>query len=100
MEKQLAVVILAAGKSTRFKSAKTKVLHELCGKPMLEWVLDSVLLLAPAQIIVVYGTHSAALVEHLEHGYDGHPVDCVLQDPALGTGHALEQALPAVRADV
>jgi bifunctional UDP-N-acetylglucosamine pyrophosphorylase / glucosamine-1-phosphate N-acetyltransferase len=97
MDKQLAVVILAAGKSTRFKSAKTKVLHELCGKPMLEWVLDSVLPLKPAQIIVVYGTHSAALVEHLEHGYDGHPVDCVLQEPALGTGHALEQALPVVR---
>jgi bifunctional UDP-N-acetylglucosamine pyrophosphorylase / glucosamine-1-phosphate N-acetyltransferase len=99
MERQLAVVILAAGKSTRFKSAKTKVLHELCGKPMLEWVLDSVLPLEPAQIIVVYGTHSTALTEHLEHGYDGHPVDCVLQEPALGTGHALEQALPILRGD-
>ncbi len=96
MEYKLAVVILAAGKSTRFKSATTKVLHELCGKPMLDWVLDSVLPLKPAQIIVVYGTHSTELTGHLEHGYDGHPVDCVLQEPALGTGHALEQALPVV----
>ena len=100
MEKQLAVVILAAGKSTRFKSATTKVLHELCGKPMLEWVLDSVLPLKPAQIVVVYGTHSASLTQHLACGYGGLPVDCVLQEPAKGTGHALEQALPVLREGV
>ncbi|MCH7471814.1 bifunctional UDP-N-acetylglucosamine diphosphorylase/glucosamine-1-phosphate N-acetyltransferase GlmU [bacterium] len=91
MDGKVAVVVLAAGKSTRFKSSTSKLLHELCGKPMIEWVLDAALPLDPAQIIVVYGTHTSALAERYAEGYQGHALEFVLQDPPLGTGHALMQ---------
>ena len=92
MTGNLAVVILAAGKSTRFKSNTTKLLHTLCGKPMIEWVLDSVAPLNPVQIIVVYGGHSQKLLESYSNTYQGIPLSFVIQDPPLGTGHALLQA--------
>ena len=81
MEGKLAVVILAAGKSTRFKSRTTKLAHTLCGKPMLEWVLDEALPSLRAQVIVVYGEHTADLREQYVQGYDGTQIDFVLQDP-------------------
>lgn len=92
MTGNLAVVILAAGKSTRFKSTTTKLLHTLCGKPMIGWVLDSVLPLNPAQIIVVYGESSKKLLESYSSTYKGIQLDFVIQEPPLGTGHALLQA--------
>ncbi|MBN2081329.1 bifunctional UDP-N-acetylglucosamine diphosphorylase/glucosamine-1-phosphate N-acetyltransferase GlmU [bacterium] len=100
MQTRLAVIVLAAGKSTRFKSEKTKVLHELCGKPMIDWVLDAVVPLKPVQVIVVYGTHSTALMEHYDNGHGGLPVDFVLQEPTLGTAHALIQCRDALQADI
>lgn len=100
MQAKLAVVILAAGKSTRFKSRTTKLLHELCGKPMLEWVLDAALPLDPAQIIVVYGAHSTALKQRYAAGYSGREMSFALQDPPLGTGHALLQAQPLLHSDI
>jgi bifunctional UDP-N-acetylglucosamine pyrophosphorylase/glucosamine-1-phosphate N-acetyltransferase len=92
MHGKLAVVILAAGRSTRFKSSLTKTLHRLCGKPMIEYVFDAALGLEPAQVIVVYGAHSEAVTSSYAAGYRGTRVDFVLQDPPLGTGHALLQA--------
>lgn len=100
MDDKLAVVILAAGKSTRFKSAKTKVLHELAGKPMIEWVMDAAVSLEPHQVIVVYGLHSEDLTQRYCDGYEGHPIEFTLQEPALGTGHALEQALPLLHSHI
>jgi bifunctional UDP-N-acetylglucosamine pyrophosphorylase/glucosamine-1-phosphate N-acetyltransferase len=96
MQSSLAVVILAAGKSTRFKSRTPKLLHELCGKPMVEWVLDAVLPLDPAQLIVVYGAHTAELPARYGGGYQGREIAFALQDPPLGTGHALLQAAPLI----
>jgi bifunctional UDP-N-acetylglucosamine pyrophosphorylase / glucosamine-1-phosphate N-acetyltransferase len=100
MQAKLAVVVLAAGRSTRFKSRTTKLLHELCGKPMLEWVLDAVLPLDPAQIIVVNGVHSAALTQRYAEGHAGHEITFALQEPPLGTGHALLQARPLINEGV
>jgi bifunctional UDP-N-acetylglucosamine pyrophosphorylase / glucosamine-1-phosphate N-acetyltransferase len=100
MKPRLAVVILAAGKSTRFKSRTAKVLHEMCGKPMVEWVLDAVLPLDPAQIVIVYGTHTAALPARYADGYQGRAITFALQEPALGTGHALLQAAPCIEDSV
>lgn len=98
--RNLAVVILAAGKSTRFKSATTKVRHELCGKPMIEWIIDAALPLKPAQIVVVYGNHSQSLTEHYSNGRNGHNLQFVLQEPALGTAHALQQCRPVLKDDI
>ncbi len=86
----LNIVILAAGKGTRMYSARPKVLHALAGKPLLQHALDSAMALAPRQICVVYG-HGG---ERVPQAMAGYPAQFVLQEPQLGTGHAVQQALP------
>ena len=91
----LNIVILAAGKGTRMYSDKPKVLHQLAGKPLVRHVLDRAQELQPQQVCVVYG-----------HGGDAVPgamQQCgaafVQQEPQLGTGHAVRQALPHLADD-
>jgi bifunctional UDP-N-acetylglucosamine pyrophosphorylase/glucosamine-1-phosphate N-acetyltransferase len=81
----LSIIILAAGKGTRMKSAKAKVLHEVFHAPMIHHVLDSVLPLRPATTVVVVG-HQKAVVKDALDGYD---IVCALQENQLGTGHAV-----------
>jgi bifunctional UDP-N-acetylglucosamine pyrophosphorylase/glucosamine-1-phosphate N-acetyltransferase len=90
------VVILAAGKGTRMKSETPKCLHELCGRSMLGWVLGAVEGLSPDRIVVVVG-HGAAEVEAAaRRELPGVDLQFVLQEPQLGTGHALQVAAPAL----
>ncbi|MBX3474249.1 MAG: bifunctional N-acetylglucosamine-1-phosphate uridyltransferase/glucosamine-1-phosphate acetyltransferase [Planctomycetes bacterium] len=85
----LKVVILAAGKSTRMKSATPKVLHKVAGLPMLRWVLDQALSMNPQQVVVVVGHESV----RVRKAFDGMPqVVFVTQEPQQGTGHAVMQA--------
>lgn len=88
----LHVVILAAGKGTRMKSRLPKVLHQAAGLPLLDWVLRLARSLTPASITVVTG-HEAHRVESAAGAPD---VRFVLQEPQLGTGHALLQAQPVL----
>jgi len=85
----LNVVILAAGKGTRMYSAKPKVLHALAGKPMLQHVLDCATSLQPQKICVVYG-HGGETVPQAMQQY---AAQFVIQEPQLGTGHAVQQTL-------
>lgn len=78
-------LILAAGKSTRFKSDLPKVLHELCGKTVIEHVLDKLSTLCLEQTIVVVG-HAASQVRQ---ALTGLPLQFVEQREQLGTGHAV-----------
>ena len=90
------VVILAAGKGTRMKSETPKCLHELCGRSMLGWVLGAAEGLSPDRIVVVVG-HGAADVEAAaRRELPGVDLQFVLQEPQLGTGHALQVAAPAL----
>ncbi len=90
---QIHVVILAVGKGTRMKSERPKVLHEVLGRPMLSLVLDTARTLSPASLVVVLG-HKA---ENVRAAYARDAsVTFVDQEPQLGTGHALIQALPAL----
>ncbi len=91
----LAAVILAAGKGTRMKSELPKVLHTLGGRPLLAWCLETVRALAPGRIVVVVG-HQAQRVERAFAGQDD--LTFVLQEPQLGTGHALMAAAPELAA--
>ncbi len=86
----LNVVILAAGKGTRMCSDLPKVLHPIAGKPMLAHVLDTARRLGAAKICVVYG-HGGEQVPKLLAAPD---LSWALQEPQLGTGHAVLQALP------
>lgn len=87
----LAVVILAAGKGTRMKSARHKVLHPIGGRPMIEHLLASVAELSPARQVVVVGDGR----DQLEAALGGRAAIAV-QEPQLGTGHAVQQAEPAL----
>jgi bifunctional UDP-N-acetylglucosamine pyrophosphorylase / glucosamine-1-phosphate N-acetyltransferase len=85
------VVILAAGKGTRMKSAVPKVLHPIGGRPILDHVLSAAAALAPSSTTVVVG-HQA---DRIAQAYAGRAdVQFVTQEPQLGTGHALLQAEP------
>jgi bifunctional UDP-N-acetylglucosamine pyrophosphorylase / glucosamine-1-phosphate N-acetyltransferase len=84
---KVAVILLAAGQGTRMKSAAPKVLHSLCGKPMLWYVLEAVKTVATEKPVVVVG-HGAEQVK----SFVGENADCVVQEPQLGTAHAALQA--------
>ncbi|MDQ2692750.1 MAG: bifunctional UDP-N-acetylglucosamine diphosphorylase/glucosamine-1-phosphate N-acetyltransferase GlmU, partial [Chloroflexota bacterium] len=84
---KITAVLLAAGQGTRMKSDLPKVLHPLCGKPMLWHVLEALKSATTEKPVVVVG-HGAQEVET----YLGDSADSVLQEPQLGTGHAAMQA--------
>ena len=90
------VVILAAGQGTRMKSALPKVLHEICGKPMLGWVIDQAVSLDPKKIVVVIGHGGDAVREAAQQSAGGDRIECVVQEPQNGTGHALQVAAPLI----
>lgn len=96
------VVIMAAGKGTRMKSRLPKVLHRLAGRALLQHVVDTAAELAVRQVVVISG-HGAAEVElALKAGSGtaaGLAIDFVRQEPQLGTGHAVQQAVPVLRDD-
>lgn len=88
----LAAVVLAAGKGTRMKSSRHKVLHPIAGRPMIEHLLASLAELAPERTVVVVGDGR----EQLEKQLAGR-ADFVVQEPQLGTGHAVQQAETALK---
>lgn len=88
------VIILAAGQGTRMCSSLPKVLHRLAGRPLLSHVIAKARQLNPKQIIVVYG-HGGEVVPKSIGAAD---VIWLRQEPQLGTGHAVAQALPHINA--
>jgi bifunctional UDP-N-acetylglucosamine pyrophosphorylase / glucosamine-1-phosphate N-acetyltransferase len=88
-------VVLAAGKGTRMRSDRPKVLHELAGRPMLAHVLDSARTAGIVRFVIVVG-HQADRVRDACRGSD---LIYVLQEPQLGTGHAVQIAAGSLRPD-
>lgn len=84
------VVILAAGLGKRMKSARPKVLHPICGRPMVSYVIDQALALRPEQVLLVVGHGSQELEVALAAAGQRDSVTLVRQEPQLGTGHALQ----------
>lgn len=91
--KPLAVIILAAGKGTRMKSDLPKVFHEILGEPMLTYVLKTVEKLAPRKTLLVVGHMRELIMDY----YKKLPVEFVVQDQQLGTGHAVMMAEPQLK---
>jgi bifunctional UDP-N-acetylglucosamine pyrophosphorylase / glucosamine-1-phosphate N-acetyltransferase len=90
----LHIIVLAAGKGIRMNSAHPKVLHRLAGRRLLDYVLASAGTLAPRTVTVVVG-HAA---DRIQEAYKAAPgLRFVLQEPQLGTGHALLQTEPLLR---
>lgn len=83
----LFAVVLAAGKGTRMRSQKHKVLHEVCGKPIIDHILASLSALSPTETILVVGHQGETIKEHI-----GDRASIVEQQEQLGTAHAVLQA--------
>jgi bifunctional UDP-N-acetylglucosamine pyrophosphorylase/glucosamine-1-phosphate N-acetyltransferase len=90
----LIAVVLAAGKGERMKSDRPKVLHELCGRPMIEYVLDAARAAGARHILVVVG-HAADDVRAALAGHQD--VEFALQSEQRGTGHAVEMCRPQLQ---
>lgn len=88
----MEVVILAAGKGTRMHSQLPKVLHQIGGAPMLDHVMARAVELEPQQIHVVVGFGA----DIIQSQFAGAPCHWVLQEEQLGTGHAVQQAMPGI----
>ena len=90
----LHLLILAAGKGTRMKSARAKVLHHVAGRPMIERVLATAACVAPQSTTIVVG-HQA---DEVQRALEAQPnLSLVVQEPQLGTGHALLSAQHALQ---
>jgi len=93
---------MAAGKGTRMKSKLPKVLHLLAGRALVQHVIDTAAVLSARQVIVISG-HGATEVEAaiaIPTGAKGQfDINFVRQEPQLGTGHAVQQAVPRLRDD-
>ena len=97
----LDLIVMAAGKGTRMKSRHPKVLQKLAGRPLLQHVLDQAAQLQARSAVVVTG-HGAAEVEAAiaaANEQAGVALKFVRQEPQLGTGHAVQQAVPALAGD-
>lgn len=93
MGKNINAVILAAGKGTRMKSEKSKVLHEIFGKTLLGYVLDAVNKTDVVdQSFVIVGHQAEQVEKFVKENYKN--ASCTLQSPQLGTGHAVSMVCP------
>ncbi|MEB3886964.1 bifunctional UDP-N-acetylglucosamine diphosphorylase/glucosamine-1-phosphate N-acetyltransferase GlmU [Lyngbya sp. CCY1209] len=90
----VAVAILAAGRGTRMKSDLPKVLHELGGRSLVQWVLESARGLRPSRRLVIVGYEGHRVRNSLTETYPGEDLEFVEQKEQLGTGHAIQQLLP------
>ena len=90
MTAELAVIVLAAGKGERIRSARPKVLHEVAHRPMISHVLAAVSELSPRRTLVVVAKDGEAVAAAVA------PAEAVVQSPPLGTAHAVKTALDAL----
>lgn len=95
MMKNVAVIILAAGRGTRMKSKKAKVLHEIQGRPMILYVVDAARKIAGDDVIVVIGNQAEEVRAIVS---DTAELLFAYQEQQLGTGHAVLCALPQIPA--
>ncbi len=84
------IVILAGGEGVRMKSRKAKVMHELMGKPIVEWVVDLAKSFSSNHIILVYGKNNREVKDLFQE------IDYVLQPEPIGTGNAVSIALKEI----
>ena len=89
----LSTIILAAGLGTRMKSSTPKVIHKICGRPIIQYVVDSVKILESESNIVVVNPDSGKIRDVLE----GQPVIFAVQKELKGTGDALKSAVQKLK---
>jgi bifunctional UDP-N-acetylglucosamine pyrophosphorylase/glucosamine-1-phosphate N-acetyltransferase len=90
MDRETAIIVLAAGLGTRMNSRVPKVMHPICGRPMIRHLIANLELLAPSRLAVVIGEEMQAVAEAVR------PHATVVQKDRLGTGHAVMAAKPVL----
>ncbi len=90
VNKSTKAIVLAAGKGTRMKSKYPKVLHKIMGKSLIERVLNAINTMDIDEIFVVVGHQSESVKNHIVETCNKN-IKCILQEPQLGTGHAVYQ---------
>ncbi len=85
--KDLSIIILAAGKGKRMKSETPKVLHRICGQPLIYYILKQAILLEPKNIFIIIGYKKEMIREYLDSSFPS--VKAIDQDSQSGTGHAV-----------
>src|SRR5512147_1608229 len=93
----IAAIVLAAGKGTRMKSARAKVLHEVAGRPMAYYPVKRAVEVGASPVAVVVGHQAEAVEAALVAALPGAPLRFALQKEQLGTAHAVLQARQALR---
>ncbi len=99
MSQSPVVVILAAGLGTRMKSERTKILHEVAGRPLIAWVADAARTAGAGRVVAVLGHQNERVKEVLDARYGEGGVEIALQMEQKGTGHAVMMALPALESE-
>jgi len=97
IKNEIGVIILAAGKGTRMKSDKAKVLHEILERPMISYVAETAVNIANENVIVVVGHQAENVRKVVEKDYK---IAFAIQSEQLGTGHAVMCALPYLNNNV
>ena len=92
LKDDLTAIVLAAGQGTRMKSSQPKVLHEILGRPMVAYLIETLNSIGVQDIVLVVG-HQA---ERVQEAYQDYGVRFVVQEPQLGTGHAVQVGMKAV----
>ena len=98
MNSNIAIIILAAGKGTRMKSDKAKVLHEIDGRPMVSYVVRTARAVSGANVVLVIGHQAEQVQAVVAQEFSG--TTWALQEHQLGTGHAVLCAMPQLSAEV
>ncbi|WP_428267952.1 bifunctional UDP-N-acetylglucosamine diphosphorylase/glucosamine-1-phosphate N-acetyltransferase GlmU [Haliangium sp.] len=96
MQDKPVVLILAAGLGTRMKSETAKVLHEVAGRPLIVWAVETARAAGAERVIAILGHQSETVREVLDARYGAGEVEIALQPEQKGTGHAVQCALPAL----
>ena len=87
---ELIVLIMAGGMGKRMNSELPKVLHPICGKPMLVHIIEQALILSPIKIGIIVGKYKKIIKETLLKYISLNRIDFIIQSEALGTGHAVQ----------
>src|SRR5258706_16379315 len=95
---RMAAVVLAAGKGTRMKSERAKVLPPICGQPLAAFGIRAALAGGASPVVVVVGHQAAEVEAELRRALPGAPLAFALQAEQKGTGHAVQCAVAALRA--
>jgi bifunctional UDP-N-acetylglucosamine pyrophosphorylase / glucosamine-1-phosphate N-acetyltransferase len=93
-KKTVRAVVLAAGQGKRMKTQRAKVLHEVLGKTILTRILTALDQLGLEKIHIIVGHEAQQIIDYLQVNPPGTPYSTHIQQPQLGTGHALQQAVP------